>query len=272
MIDHLICPLCSNEFTLEGKSVKCRQGHCFDFAKEGYLNLLPVHRKNSKDPGDSKEMMQARRSFLEGGHYAPLVNHIKETIETHCPNPKSMLDLGCGEGYYTDQLFSDTQNVLGFDIAKNAIRAASKKYSNALFFVGSIYNIPIKPLSIDLAMSIFTPLDSKQIANILSEQGVFMVVSSGANHMKEIAEFIYEKFKPHEYAPIDKLSEDFDLMSSEDCSFTVKVENSQDAMNMVKMTPYFWSMTQRSNDMETIPLEVTAHFKISIFSKKDYLV
>lgn len=51
-------------------------------AKEGYVNLLPVQHKRSRDPGDSAEMMQARRAFLDAGHYQPLrdaiVNVLKE--------------------------------------------------------------------------------------------------------------------------------------------------------------------------------------------------
>ncbi|GAM69272.1 ribosomal RNA large subunit methyltransferase A [Vibrio sp. JCM 19236] len=33
---------------------------------------MPANHKHSKNPGDSKEMMQARREFLETGHYAKL--------------------------------------------------------------------------------------------------------------------------------------------------------------------------------------------------------
>lgn len=66
------CPLCHQPLTQINNSVICPQRHQFDVAKEGYINLLPVQHKRSRDPGDSAEMMQARRAFLDAGHYQPL--------------------------------------------------------------------------------------------------------------------------------------------------------------------------------------------------------
>ena len=66
------CPLCHQPLSREKNSYICPQRHQFDMAKEGYVNLLPVQHKRSRDPGDSAEMMQARRAFLDAGHYQPL--------------------------------------------------------------------------------------------------------------------------------------------------------------------------------------------------------
>jgi 23S rRNA (guanine745-N1)-methyltransferase len=66
------CPLCHAPLTRSEQSFSCPQRHQFDIAKEGYVNLLPVQHKRSRDPGDSAEMMQARRAFLDAGHYQPL--------------------------------------------------------------------------------------------------------------------------------------------------------------------------------------------------------
>jgi len=70
----LICPFCQSELlATEHKSYACENNHNFDLSKEGYLNLLPVNQKSSKDPGDNKMMISARREFLELGHYDPLI-------------------------------------------------------------------------------------------------------------------------------------------------------------------------------------------------------
>jgi len=66
---HYLCPLCSAPLTLTDRTWGCPQQHKFDMAKEGYVNLLPVQKKNSKDPGDNKQMMFARREFLNEGYY-----------------------------------------------------------------------------------------------------------------------------------------------------------------------------------------------------------
>ena len=62
------CPLCGGPLTGE-QNLKCPSGHCFDRAREGYWHLLPVQSMRTKAPGDSKEMVAARRAFLNAGYY-----------------------------------------------------------------------------------------------------------------------------------------------------------------------------------------------------------
>ena len=62
------CPLCGEKLTGDS-TLKCTKGHCFDRAKEGYWHLLPVQSMRTKAPGDSKEMVAARRAFLNAGYY-----------------------------------------------------------------------------------------------------------------------------------------------------------------------------------------------------------
>lgn len=96
------CPLCHAPLAQTDKSYACPQGHRFDMAKEGYVNLLPVQHKRSRDPGDSAEMMQARRAFLDAGHYQPLRDAVAAKLAALLPaGATSVLDIGCGEGYYT---------------------------------------------------------------------------------------------------------------------------------------------------------------------------
>jgi 23S rRNA (guanine745-N1)-methyltransferase len=61
-----------------------------------------VQHKRSRDPGDSAEMMQARRAFLDAGHYQPLRETVAQRLNDILPaSATAMLDIGCGEGYYT---------------------------------------------------------------------------------------------------------------------------------------------------------------------------
>ena len=106
------------------KSYRCEAGHCFDIAREGYVNLLPVQQKKSLSPGDTIESLQARRRFLDGGFYQPLRDALTEVI-TPC---QTLIDLGCGEGYYTAALNDVACEVIALDIAKPAIRMAAKTY------------------------------------------------------------------------------------------------------------------------------------------------
>lgn len=93
------CPLCHQPLAHVNNSFICPQRHQFDVAKEGYVNLLPVQHKRSRDPGDSAEMMQARRAFLDAGHYQPLRDAIVEQLSARLDaSATSILDIGCGKG------------------------------------------------------------------------------------------------------------------------------------------------------------------------------
>ena len=62
------CPLCGAPLAGDN-ALKCPSGHSFDRAKEGYWHLLPVQNTRTKAPGDSREMVAARRAFLSAGYY-----------------------------------------------------------------------------------------------------------------------------------------------------------------------------------------------------------
>ena len=137
------CPLCQLNLQSVASGYQCANRHQFDRAKEGYVNLLPVQQKKSLDPGDSADMILARRNFLEAGFYQPLsdaVNAMLFAVLKSSALP-TLLVIGCGEGYYSNRLqrFLQTQQVTdlntttpavclyGIDISKAAIKAAAKK-------------------------------------------------------------------------------------------------------------------------------------------------
>jgi len=64
---NLACPIDGKRLESREKQLVCENGHVFDVARQGYVNLLPVQHKRTKDPGDSKEMVLARAQFLNTG-------------------------------------------------------------------------------------------------------------------------------------------------------------------------------------------------------------
>ena len=131
------CPICGNALRREAdaagrpRALRCAKGHCFDFAREGYAHLLPASRMRAKVPGDSREMVAARRAFLDGGGYGPFARALaalclEATDGIPCP---AVLDAGCGEGYYTRALadaFAQAGRpvrLAAYDISKAAVRA-----------------------------------------------------------------------------------------------------------------------------------------------------
>ncbi len=270
----LICPHCKLPLRItENNSYGCENNHQFDIAKEGYVNLLPANQKKSKNPGDSELMIAARRSFLAEGHYDPLLDEISELIQDEVSKEKAttILDAGCGEGYYTDRLVRNLEKiapqVYGTDISKYAVRIAAKRYKSVHFFVSSIFNLPVADSSVDLIVSIFAPFQAEEFQRILTSNGALLIVSPAENHMKEIAELVYDEFRPHERTILDKIPDAFVKVKAERCSFKLELTDNESLVNLLKMTPYYWSASEKQvANFQTIQtISVTCDFNITVF-------
>ena len=90
----LICPVCGDELVWQGNSCRCGQNHSFDVARQGYVNLLTNPNKHSKNPGDTREMVAARREFLDGGFYAPIAETLCGLGRQYAPAGTDILDVG----------------------------------------------------------------------------------------------------------------------------------------------------------------------------------
>lgn len=269
------CPVCKQPLALEEKSYKCEIGHCFDIAKEGYVNLLVANKKNSKNPGDTKEAVTARRNFLEKGYFEPLVEGIKTMIEDLGPEGITLLDSCCGEGYYTSRIAGEEalqiSDCHGYDVSKPAIIAAAKKYKNVEFSVAKVSNIPLTSATVDIVMTIFSPLSSSEFYRVLKEEGFVLVVSAGADHLKELASMVYDEFKPHKYHPSTHLERYFSLVEEKEVKYDKTVDNRADILSLLKMTPYFWNTKKDKLDKIAAldALELTCDFRLSLFMKND---
>jgi len=246
---------------LPSKGYYCKNKHHFDLAKEGYLNLLPAQHKKSKEPGDSRAMMRARRSFLEAGFYQPMAKALTLMIDQHKAEktPMHILDVGCGEGYYSRQLEEHSQNseqldLHGIDIAKNAIFAAAKKQPNARFIVASSKSMPYTDHYFDLLFRVYAPSHNKEIIRLLKPKGLLLTVTPGPRHLWQLKEFIYKEVKEHS---IDiSLPIGFEQINSQRICYTIQPEQEQ-RMALLQMTPFAWrakgdiqNKIQRSHDLE----------------------
>ncbi|MFT5915440.1 MAG: 23S rRNA (guanine745-N1)-methyltransferase [Bacteroidia bacterium] len=275
----LICPHCKSSLhDSREKTYVCENNHSFDVAKQGYLNLLPVNQKKSKDPGDNEMMIAARRNFLELGFYDPLIESIQKLISDKLTfETKNIMafDAGCGEGYYSEKAFNNLSGleteVFGTDISKYAVKNAAKKYKGNFYFVSSIYNLPIANSSTDLILSIFSPIMAEEFKRILSRQGYAIVVSPAPNHLREMAELIYETFRPHTTNVVEKMTADFQHDSTNRTTFRIDIKNAENLLSLLKMTPYYWStgIERLENITNKNELSVTCDFNIDIFKHID---
>jgi 23S rRNA (guanine745-N1)-methyltransferase len=235
------CPLCHARLTRSEKSFTCPQGHQFDMAKEGYVNLLPVQHKRSRDPGDSAEMMQARRAFLDAGHYQPLRDTVAQLLRDNLSTPSAILDIGCGEGYYT-ALFADVARekgaeTYGLDVSKVAIRAAAKRYSSVTFCVASSHRLPFEDASMDAVVRIYAPCKAEELARVVKPGGWVITVTPGPRHLMELKGLIYDDVRLH--APHSEQLAGFSLQQEQTVAYEMKLKGDE-AVALLQMTPFAW--------------------------------
>ena len=105
----LRCPVCGEPLFLQQKSYRCKKGHSFDLSREGYCNLILSGRRHGKTPGDNQDMARARNQFFAGDHYRILLDALSAQVLKYLPQDGTLVDAGCGEGYYTAGIFSALQ-------------------------------------------------------------------------------------------------------------------------------------------------------------------
>lgn len=273
-----ICPICSAPLTLSDKSWVCPKRHQFDCAKEGYVNLLPVQKKKTKDPGDNKEMMIARREFLNKGFYQPLSDKVNQLAVDYAANVETILDIGCGEGYYSHRLFETLHQSMpkpcalyGLDISKSAIRSAAKRYAGLHFCVASVFEMPFADDSIDLAIRIYAPSKVEELQRVMKPGSILITVSPGPMHHFALKEKIYSSPRLH---PQESLFlEGFNYLAHEALTYPLNLTQADDIEHFLNMTPYAWKLSdmQKRQIIEQ-GLECEIDFKIEIHQREQLLV
>lgn len=237
------CPLCHQPLHFNSQQWHCENNHQFDRAKEGYVNLLPVQYKRSKQPGDSAEMMQARRAFLDGGYYQPLQQRVAELLAEVLPaDAQALLDIGCGEGYYTAAVavrLSQEWNIttFGLDVAKVAVRSAAKRYPAVSFCVASSHRLPFVDASLDAVLRIYAPCKAGELARVVKPEGVVVTVSPGSRHLYQLKQLVYQNVNLH--ADNEESLEGFKCELSESLAYPMVLPGEQ-AVNLLQMTPFAW--------------------------------
>lgn len=258
----LICPVCARSLEVCDHTMRCGNGHSFDIAKEGYVNLLRGSKSGDRI-GDDKYSARSRRDFLNKGYYAPLRDALCRTLTD---KQGSVLDICCGEGYYTSALGENPNlKVCGFDIAREMVRLAAKR-KNGTYFVANMAAIPVADESFDFATHLFAPFNEKEFARILKPGGSLYTVVPGAYHLFGLKQALYDT----PYHNDEKLPQTntLQLVGTEKISANITLASPEDIESVFRMTPYYFHTSQADRDklaayqtLET-PIEfVIAHFR-----------
>lgn len=287
----LLCPVCKESLQANesNKSLSCVNNHSFDRARQGYLNLLLAHKKKSKNPGDNQEMVSARHAFLNSDFYLPISDALNSAIlklTTQHDQTINVLDIGCGEGYYSQRLhhcLSDSHvdhKLYGLDISKEAIIAAAKrakadalassKEMTSEWLVASAIDIPLQDHSIDIATCLFTRLMPESYHKVIKQDGYFICVNTGEKHLIELREKLYDQITKVEFDPVTNMGDDFELIDHQQVTYQNTLSSQQQIQDLLLMTPHNWR-TKAENKESLSALEeltVTIDAQIHVFKTK----
>ncbi|WP_153147682.1 putative RNA methyltransferase [Dechloromonas sp. H13] len=242
----LACPLDGAPLHRHGAAWRCAAGHSFDVAGPGYVHLLPVQNKRSRDPGDSREMVAARRRFLNAGHYQPIAAAVARAALAELPatGVVSCLDAGSGEGYYLRQLAATPGNgrtlaLLGLDISKWAVQAAAKQDGRPGWVVGSNANLPVLPGTLDRVLCLFGFPVYGEFARVLKADGQLLQVDAGPDHLRELRAIIYPRPKPERTgeAPAPP---GFTRLAEESVRYSLHLDGPEPIADLLAMTPHLY--------------------------------
>lgn len=249
-----LCPICGEKLTTEKPAWACCNRHSFDVARQGYVNLLTVAQKHSLHPGDSSVMVAARRSFLNDGYYLPIVDTLCRLISDYAPNAESVLDAGCGEGYYLSHI--DLPERWGIDISKDAVRFAAVREKNAHWLTATAAHLPFANASFDVVLSMFALTAEHEFARVLKENGFFIQVLAGEHHLSALKSIIYPTLLQKEKTLHPSL-EGFSLLHEETLHFDFELNSHEMIQNLLYMTPHAWRISQEGAQA----LERTDHLR-----------
>lgn len=281
MTSILQCPVCRELLLSSAGSYQCPNKHNFDAARRGYVNLLLAHQKHSKEPGDSAEMIRSRRRFLALGFYDRVSDGINEAVAAHLPEPKrgracSILDVGCGEGFYLERLKGSLDNrsggssaidYYGVDISKFAVRQAAQREKTMSWLVASVVDLPFAFSSLDIVLNVFSPINFAEFSRILRKTGRVVIVSPGPRHLNGLREIIYPVAREHaQSAMIEQARGLFSPLAETRTNYQLELKSSGEIMDLLAMTPYFWnvdlSTKSRVEALDRLTLDVDVEIRV----------
>ena len=254
------CPICQENLILVESSLKCENRHSFDLAKFGYVNLTPQIKQSTNY---DKENFQNRQQILEAGFYQAILEGVSDLLEAN-PSAKTVLDIGCGEGFYSRKLqesHSD-KTFYAFDISKDSVQIAAKSEVNwaVNWFVGDLARLPIKDASMDILLDIFSPANYGEFRRVLSKDGILIKVIPTENHLKEIRQKVQDQLTNKDYSNQDiknHFQDYFTILSSQTASLTKPITAEQ-LQALLSMTPLLFHVDQSKidwNDLTEITIE-----------------
>ncbi len=185
----LICPLCRTALTLQDNSFRCANGHCYDLSTKNYLNLAPQQKQLAIY---DTELFSTRRRIFQAGFYTPLTQQLADicqNLQQQLGRPISVLDAGCGEGFFAADLLQnlgEKAEIIALDLAKDGVIMAAKACPGLKCVVGDLSALPIAADGVDVILNILSPANYQEFARVLRPDGLLLKVIPGADYLRQV--------------------------------------------------------------------------------------
>lgn len=242
------CPHCKGSIkVVDMKSLICSNNHTFDFAKQGYVNLMT----RSSNTQYNKELFEARQKvIMESNLYELLhekiVKVVAEYMDTH-DFSTMILDAGCGEGSHLQSILDKSAGReitgVGLDISKEGIVMAAKKYKEPIWIVGDLANSPLENQSFQVILNILSPSNYQEFKRVLVPNGLVIKVVPRSNYLKELREVLFENTTKKVYKnerTVELFKKHFYLKDMFHLSYSKELDK-MELENLVRMSPLSWT-------------------------------
>jgi 23S rRNA (guanine745-N1)-methyltransferase len=205
----LVCPVrgCHLAVAREEKRIVCPQGHSFDIARSGYINLLQPQERRSKNPGDTADAVAARRRLHDRGVTEPLLHGIAGMI--HADPGDVVLDAGCGDGFYLGSLAREIGfDAHGVDISIPAVDAAARRYAPVEWIVANADRfLPYADRSFSIVLSVTGRMNAEEFRRVLRDDGRLLTALAAPDDLIELRGTGRDRVE----RTVETFAKDFDL-------------------------------------------------------------
>jgi 23S rRNA (guanine745-N1)-methyltransferase len=189
VLEFLVCPHCGADLVLADRAVSCPNGHSYDVARQGYVNLLPGDARTAT--ADTAAMVAAREAFFAAEHFAPLVRAVADEARriASAGNSGCVIDLGAGPGRYLSAVLECLPGRVGLalDLSRYALRRAARSHPRIGAAVCDVWRpLPVRAEAAALVLDVFAPRNGAEIHRVLRHDGALLTVTPTADHLREI--------------------------------------------------------------------------------------
>jgi len=184
VVAYLRCPVCGAGLAPAAGTgtLRCPNGHSFDRARQGYVDLTAGPARHG---GDSADMVADRASFLAAGHYG----FISAGLAEAAPDHGLIVDVGAGTGAHLAAVLDARPGTLGLalDVSRYALRRAARTHPRAAAARCDVWSaLPLADQSAAMLLNVFAPRNGAEFARVLRPAGTLVVVTPGPDHLREL--------------------------------------------------------------------------------------